>query len=380
MDVRRKWTLFLSLPGRPRRNETFGEQLEDLKRALAKALAEVGNYNREVSRQREARSPGNTLTKVAFGQISCPSIVRAGKEWIRLSQSKWGDLTTTKYTGIVEDYLVFAPFADLTVNQIQRHDLFNWFLSLRQGEDKISSSQLGSIYSVVNQIFDFQALTSGQKIPNPATGLRKDILPKGHPKPETPPNPFNEEQLREFFNLGRRLVNVDELIVLSLMGRAGLRLGEALAVKRQNYLQKQNQYWVKQQYTDGKYKLPKHGVIRVVSLSPSLADELNNHIAVTRPGQEQLLCGKRSGALIQPFSRTRIRRLIQRICDELGYERRSPHDLRHSFATIQILSGISPKQLQLLLGHKDVVTTISTYETLFSSRPGTVHDPCEVKN
>jgi integrase len=376
MDVRRTWTLFLSLPGRPRRNETFGEQLEDLKRALAKALAEVGNYNREVSRQRGTRPPGDTLRKAAFNQISCPSIVHAGKEWLRLSQSRWDDLTTTKYTGIVEDYLVFAPFADLTVNQIQRHDLFNWFLSLRQGEGKISSSQLGSIYSVVNQIFEFHTLTSESKIPNPATGLRKEILPKGRPKPETPPDPFNEEGLRSFFEVARKIANDDEFMALLFMGRCGLRIGEAIAVRREDFLHGQGQLWIRQQYTSGEFKLPKHGIDRAVDLPPGMISELKVHMEATQPALEQLLCGKRSGSTVKPLSRSTIRRLIHEICDELGCRKRSPHDLRHSFATLQILSGVSPKQLQLWLGHKDVVTTIVTYETLFASRARAVHDVC----
>jgi hypothetical protein len=67
--------MFLCLPGRSRRSEAFGEQLEDLKQALATALTEVGNYKCEVSRQREA-SPEDTLTKAAstfFLTSSIPS-------------------------------------------------------------------------------------------------------------------------------------------------------------------------------------------------------------------------------------------------------------------------------------------------------------------
>jgi integrase len=231
---------------------------------------------------------------------------------------------------------------------------------------------------VVNQIFTFKASSSGINIPNPATGLRRKILPKGRRRPESPPDPFNEEQLKDFFNRAHKLANPDEFIVLSLMGRVGLRIGEAIAGERRDFFQEQKQFFVRQQYSDGTFKQPKHGIQRVVPVSKILLDRLNNHIAVARPGQEQLLCGKRSGELIQPFSRNRIRRLIEKICVEIGYKRRTSHDLRHSFAMTQILDGVSIKQLQEWLGHKDEVTTFVNYETLFSSRQGTLRDPCEV--
>src|SRR4029453_19327580 len=43
----------------------------------------------------------------------------------------------------------------------------------------------------------------------------------------------------------------------------------------------------------------------------------------------------------------------------------TPHDLRHTAASLAIVSGASVKHVQRMLGHKDAAMTLNVYASLF---------------
>lgn len=69
----------------------------------------------------------------------------------------------------------------------------------------------------------------------------------------------------------------------------------------------------------------------------------------------------RTDAPYQPMYPTEPTRLMKKYIKRHGLKDVSPHDLRHSAATLAIESGATVKEIQALLGHRDAATTLKFY-------------------
>jgi integrase len=49
------------------------------------------------------------------------------------------------------------------------------------------------------------------------------------------------------------------------------------------------------------------------------------------------------------------------VCKAAGLETRNPHDLRHTYATILLMAGMSPAYVQRQLGHSSISITVDIY-------------------
>jgi hypothetical protein len=58
-----------------------------------------------------------------------------------------------------------------------------------------------------------------------------------------------------------------------------------------------------------------------------------------------------------PLDRTKVTRRFQAACAEAGVSRIRFHDLRHTFATTLVASGVPRRTIQEYLGHADLKTT-----------------------
>ena len=99
---------------------------------------------------------------------------------------------------------------------------------------------------------------------------------------------------------------------------------------------------------------------RVVPLTAEAVQWLREYLTKVRPGwskreptERRLFLNNRS----EPMSREVVRQSILRLCKQASLSRLSPHALRHAAATHMLAAGADIRHVQVLLGHKDLVTT-----------------------
>ena len=65
---------------------------------------------------------------------------------------------------------------------------------------------------------------------------------------------------------------------------------------------------------------------------------------------------------------------LNQACERIGIPRLTPHELRHTAASLAIASGADIKVVQQMLGHKSATMTLDQYGHLFGDRLDVVAD------
>lgn len=109
----------------------------------------------------------------------------------------------------------------------------------------------------------------------------------------------------------------------------------------------------------------RQGRDRVIELAPEIAETLRGYVDIARPAirqhdQEQALFLNHRG---QRLTRQGFWLILKGYAQQAGIGEITPHTLRHSFATHQLLDGKDLAEVQRSLGHVSISTT-QVYEQL----------------
>jgi len=143
--------------------------------------------------------------------------------------------------------------------------------------------------------------------------------------------------------------------------KAGLRLGELLALRQTDVDLVNGQIFVKRSVWKRIFGTPKNGLSRRVPIPGSLVRILKDH----RHLRGELVFCREDGALL---TRDMIKRVLPRACRRAGLDRTIQwHVLRHTFASHLVMRGEPLKVVQELLGHANIEATM-IYAHLSESR------------
>lgn len=109
---------------------------------------------------------------------------------------------------------------------------------------------------------------------------------------------------------------------------------------------------------------PKSGEAREVPI-PQLLVPLFQEIIERSELPDSLLFTAAKGGPIH-YARWR-RDFFDKAVRSAGITSLTPHDLRHTYASVSIQAGVGPKALQVAMGHSDIRLTMDTYAGLFET-------------
>lgn len=163
-------------------------------------------------------------------------------------------------------------------------------------------------------------------------------------------------------------------LLVRVLAYTGLRFGEAAAlrVRRVDLLRRRIEIAESVSEVNGEavFGSPKTHQRRSVPLPRSLVEPMAAHIA--GKGPDHLVFTSPEGRLLR--NQNFRRRTFTKAAESIGVPRLTPHDLRHTAASLAVAAGANVKAVQRMLGHASAAMTLDVYAGLFGDDLDAVAD------
>lgn len=337
MNQRGRWEVEYK-KGDYRQKQSLGRGEEALAMAIKAGELLAAKLNLPLDRQ---VGPGAPRT---FGDTAA--------DWLELNVPRWAPTTRERYQTILRDFL--PPLAPLPLTLVDRRQVKKLLADLLKIR---AANTVEVVHAVISGIFS-EAIDLGYTDTNPAHGLLKKILPPKNKRRLQTPDPFSRADLEAMLAAGWAKLRTPLPLLLETMAMSGLRLGEALAMAAPHLDLRNRHYRVMETTRLGHFGPPKTGE-RLIDLEEGLVDKLAIRIKTLQ--KEALTRGRPVHYLFPGISQRMAQRAMERACRLAGLRRRSPHDLRHTYATLLLMAHISPAYVQKQLGHHSISMTVDIY-------------------
>lgn len=267
--------------------------------------------------------------------------------------------TANRYRGIVRRHIV-PKWGTWRLGKISKSDVNAWIADL-VGKG-LQPGSVRQIHRVLSLILD-AAVADGRIARNPAAGVN---LPR---QVRVEPVFLTAEQVLRL----ARAAGGDELCVLTL-AFTGLRFGELAALKVKRFDADRRRLQVAESCTEVSGKIvwstPKTHQSRSVPVAGPLAERIA-HVVRTKGPEDLIFTAPGGGVLRLGNWRARV---FEPACRAAGLDGVSPHDLRHTAASLAIAAGANVKAVQRMLGHASAAMTLDVYAGLFGDDLDAVGD------
>jgi integrase len=309
---------------------------------------------RWVDAQETAKSRGDWIdparARVTVGQWSA--------EWLD-GQVQLKPSTRARYAGVLRTQ-VLPTWDRVPLSAVTHTDVTRWVAQLVTYE--LSARTVHKAHRVLSLLLDL-AVRDGRLTRNPAVGVR---LPRASLAPKRFLTAAQVRALAEAAGRDRVLVYV--------LAYCGLRFGEAAGLRVRDVDLTRRRLRVERSVSDVNGRLvattPKTHHARDVPIPGFLADLLAELVADRGP-DDPLFTGPGGGLLRGNNFR---RRSFDRATSAVGLAGLTPHELRHTAASLAVSAGANIKAVQRMLGHASAAMTLDVYAGLFGDDLDAVAD------
>lgn len=286
--------------------------------------------------------------------LSKQSLTVAGLlgEWIESIRSQRAPSTISLYQSLVRNHIP-AWLYRIKVSELTSMHLSRWLRELNVG-----SSTKQKVFKVLKQAID---MARKQKMVSENVATQVDV-PRSTQKTIEPFSPAEVKQIL-------KEVSDDYRLYVTLGFYTGMRQGELIGLQWQDLDVEEMSISVRRQVVQiGWQHLPTEdlktaGSRRSIPICEEILDELLAHrrsaMAYAQAAADCHILARHDGSLPKRtnFAKGHWKTLLKR----LGITHRGFHHARHTFATIQLSSGVPIPLVSAMLGHSSVSTTLNVY-------------------
>jgi len=313
--------------------------------------------NRQRSKTVETLAEARRLdASTKLGASPTPTITGAGMklsdwmaQWFRAHGPEWATTTLKRRESIyncwIDQQLGDVPIVGINGMRVREYRV----QLLASGATDKTANQAHSVLSAALTAARDEGIIES----NPCLGVKRLKTLATNRRALTP---LEVEQIRDQMPTAR-----DQLIV-SFLAYAGLRPGELCALKWQHITERHIR--VEQSAQSGKIVRTKTGKTRLVHVCKTLRADIAEY---GRGDPDDLvISGLRGGIL---HWKNWFRRVWVPAAEAAGVDAR-PYDLRHTFASLLIHSGMTIPEVALELGHSNPNMTLGVYAHVYQKAHG----------
>ena len=276
--------------------------------------------------------------------------------------------TTEAYYADLKQYIT-AYFSGAVLQDITSIQIEEYLQHIRKEHERkkkkpLSDKYLHHQYGALLNIFEY-AERHKMIVENPMKNVEAPRMKK------KPVDALSDEQAKVFFEKVKSCP-IDLQCILTMLITTGLRRGELAGLKWRDIDTSAGVLHVERgvSYTHGSgvvVSTPKtSSSIRDVPLMPATVDVVLRYLDDVKKKHPSTIIKDaylfhRSDDIFRPIDPNAVTRRVKRFMKNSGLPDLSPHDLRHSCATLLLAQGADVKSVQQILGHSDASTTLNFY-------------------
>ncbi len=259
-------------------------------------------------------------------------------------EKRYSPLTVTAYRNDIEQFIIFcnSEFSISSATQITHFHIRTWLATLK--DNKLTARSLNRKISSLSSFYKY-LLKNGLVEKNPTRQLHAQRLPERLPvylKETEIENLLEEVQFEEGFK------GFTDRMICDLLYQTGMRRAELLQLKETDVEWSLGQIRV----------LGKGNKERLIPVNPATLQDLRDYITAKKQLDQydsQYLLNTTTGEkLYAGYVYRTVKAYLAQVTTQ---KKKSPHVLRHTFATHLLNNGANIQAIKDLLGHSSLAAT-----------------------